>query len=296
MSQLRIDTLNKGCEAKVRGYFTGRTLVIATKHKKESVIAPLLEDAFGVQCMVPLDFDTDLLGTFSGEVERKDDPLKTARKKCIWALEHTGCDLAVASEGSFGPHPALMFTQADEEWLMLIDKKYGWEITARDISLETNFNGAKILTEKELIEFAKNAHFPTHGLILRNAKDSIQSIHKGLNDWELLIRTFHQLYEHYQQAYVETDMRAIYNPTRMKVIKQATEKLVEKIQTCCPSCYAPGYAIQKIIPGLPCELCGMPTSSARYYVYRCISCDQEEQRPNPGREKEDPMYCQFCNP
>ncbi len=296
MSQPRIDTLNKVCESQVRTYFAGRTLVIATKHKKEAVIAPLFENALGVKCMIPHDFDTDSLGTFSGEVERRDDPIITARKKCLWALSHTGFDLAIASEGSFGPHPAMMFTQADEEWMMLIDKKYGWEIVAREISLDTNFNGKLIKTEKQLIEFAENARFPTHGLILRNAKDSIQSIHKGLNNWELLTRTFHQLYAHYQQAYIETDMRAMYNPTRMHVIKQATEKLVEKIKICCPSCYAPGYSIQKIIPGLPCGLCGMPTRSPRYYVYRCLSCSYEEQQPNPDQEKEDPMYCQFCNP
>ena len=87
--------------------FEGRPLIIATKHEKEKVIAPILEKELGVKCFLALDLDTDKLGTFSGEVERHDDPITTARKKCLLAMELTNCDLAVASEGSFGPHPTI---------------------------------------------------------------------------------------------------------------------------------------------------------------------------------------------
>ena len=60
--------------------FEGRKLLIATKHKKEIVIAPILEKELGVTCFVAPDLDTDELGTFTGEVERRDDPFTTARK------------------------------------------------------------------------------------------------------------------------------------------------------------------------------------------------------------------------
>ena len=53
--------------------FEGRKLLIATKHKKEIVIAPILEKELGVTCFVAPDLDTDELGTFTGEVERRDD-------------------------------------------------------------------------------------------------------------------------------------------------------------------------------------------------------------------------------
>ena len=62
--------------------FKGRNLIIATKHGKEKVIAPIVEKELGVKCFVTKDLDTDILGTFTGEVERKDDPLTAARKKC----------------------------------------------------------------------------------------------------------------------------------------------------------------------------------------------------------------------
>jgi hypothetical protein len=56
--------------------FQGRKLLVATKHQKEQVIAPILEKEFAVQCYTSDSFDTDLLGTFSGEVKEKNDALK----------------------------------------------------------------------------------------------------------------------------------------------------------------------------------------------------------------------------
>ena len=87
--------------------FAGRKLVIATKHEKEKVIGPLVENHLAADWFVDPTFDTDFLGTFSGEIERKDDPLTTLKNKCLLAMEAANCDLGIASEGSFGPHPTL---------------------------------------------------------------------------------------------------------------------------------------------------------------------------------------------
>jgi hypothetical protein len=124
--------------------FKGRSLIIATKHEKEKIIGPLLENSIGVISFVDPNFDTDMLGTFSGEVERELDPIATARKKCLLAMELSNCDLGIASEGSFGPHPSLFFVSADDEFLIFIDKKNDLEIIVRELSTETNFNGSKI--------------------------------------------------------------------------------------------------------------------------------------------------------
>jgi hypothetical protein len=45
--------------------FRNRRLIIATKHKKEAVVAPLLQEKLGVRCFVDDEFDTDAFGTFS---------------------------------------------------------------------------------------------------------------------------------------------------------------------------------------------------------------------------------------
>ena len=136
--------------------FKNRKLIIATKHQKERVIAPILTEALGVECFVPDNFDTDLLGTFSGEIERKSDPVSTLRQKCLMAMEMYNCDLGLASEGSFGAHPTVYFATADDELLIFIDKKNNLEIIVREISTVTNFNAREIENTRQLIDFASS--------------------------------------------------------------------------------------------------------------------------------------------
>ena len=277
--------------------FKGRDLVIATKHGKERVIAPIVEKELNVKCFVSLDLDTDLLGTFSGEIERKNDPITSARNKCFMAMELTNCDIAIASEGSFGPHPSLFFIPADDEILVLIDKKNGLEIIVRELNTETNFNGSDIKTEEELLAFAANANFPSHGLILRKSKDEFSDIVKGINSVEQLSKVFIKLMNDFGTAFVETDMRAMYNPTRMKIIESATQKLIKKINTLCPVCNMPGFGITDAKEGLPCEICNFPTRSTLSYLYACQKCNYTKEEKYPkGKKIEDPMYCDYCNP
>ena len=277
--------------------FKGRDLVIASKHAKEKVIAPIVEKELGIKCFVSLDLDTDLLGTFTGEIERKDDPITSARNKCFMAMELTNCDLAIASEGSFGPHPSLFFIPADDEILVLIDKKNGLEIIVRELNTETNFNGSDIKTEEELLAFAANANFPSHGLILRKSKDEFSDIVKGINSVEQLSKVFIKLMNDFGTAFVETDMRAMYNPTRMKIIESATQKLIKKINTLCPVCNMPGFGITDAKEGLPCEICNFPTRSTLSYLYACQKCNYTKEEKYPkGKKIEDPMYCDYCNP
>jgi hypothetical protein len=71
-------------------------------------------------------------------------------------------------------------------------------------------------------------------LILRPSKSENGTVIKGITNLEE--NAFHLLLEKFNNLYVETDMRAMYNPSRMTVIQNATKKLVEKINSCCPNC------------------------------------------------------------
>ena len=277
--------------------FAGRKLLIATKHQKETVIAPLFESEFAMHCFTSDAFDTDKLGAFSGEITRKKNALTTLRNKCILGSKATNCDLVVASEGSFGPHPTLFFAHADEELVMLKDFKNDLEIVASLISLETNFNGQVIHSEAELSEFADKVKFPTHGIILKPTEKSRSNIKKDITSKVTLINAYQQLKNDFTTVYAETDMRAMYNPTRMQVIEQTTKKLIEKIKTICPHCAVPGFDIVKYNPGLPCELCSLQTRSTLSAVYECQKCAYQQVKMFPrGVKFEDPTYCDHCNP
>ncbi|WP_019037001.1 DUF6671 family protein [Psychroflexus tropicus] len=277
--------------------FQNRRLIIATKHKKEKVIAPLLESAFGVKCFTDQSFDTDSFGSFSGEIERTHGPLETARQKCLAAMKKNNCDLGIASEGSFGPHPSVFLINADDEFMIFIDKKNNIEVIARELSPSTNFNGKTVSSKKDLIEFADKVDFPTHGLILRPSKDDNSEVYKGIIDEEFLKNQFESLKSKYGKAYVETDMRAMYNPTRMQVIEQLTKKLVDQINSKCPECEMPGFTVSEVIKGLKCSLCGQPTNSTLSFIYLCKHCEFKKEQLYPHQKTtEDPMYCDFCNP
>lgn len=273
--------------------FEGRRLIIATKHKKESVIAPLLEEHLGIKCFVPTDFDTDKLGTFTGEIERKEDALTTVRQKCLLAMEEYQCDLGIASEGSFGPHPSIFIAHADDEFLIFIDKKNNLEIIVRELSLDTNFNATTVNCFQDVVDVVKTVGFPKHALILKNANTVV----KGIQSWELLEESFNFLSTNNYPIIAETDMRAMFNPTRMKVIKKTTLKLVEKIKCLCPQCHTPGFGVINFKSGLPCEWCGSPTKSTICHIYQCQKCRFELEKLYPNnKNKEDPMYCDYCNP
>ncbi|MGL2965832.1 DUF6671 family protein [Flavobacterium sp. XGLA_31] len=277
--------------------FVNRKLLIATKHHKEKVIAPLFEKGIGVRCFVSDELDTDTLGTFSGEVSRKDDALTTLRKKCLLALEKNHCDLVIASEGSFGTHPAVYFATADDELMMLMDAKNNIEIVIRELSMETNFNAAAVTNAAELIDFAQRVQFPSHGLILKPAENDYRKVIKGITNLNQLKKHFYELKEEFGSVYVETDMRANFNPTRMNVIEKAAVKLLKAVQSPCPQCETPGFTISKANPGLPCSWCNTPTASTLSYEYQCKKCDFTEEHFYPhDKTKEDPTYCNLCNP
>ncbi len=278
-------------------FFENRTLLIVTKHGKEAVIAPKFEAALQVNCLLATDFDTDNLGTFSGERERKLDPIATLREKCNQAMAIYNCDLAIASEGSFGAHPSIFIASADDELVMLLDKKNNFEIIAREISMDTNFSGSVIKNEWELLKFLNSVKFPSHGVIIKKSETDLSEMVKGITDMELALKTFREFQKSHGTAFVETDMRALYNPTRMQVIGKAVEKLIDKIQSHCSECDFPGFAIADAVSGLPCECCGQPTKSVLYHIYSCQNCQHNEHRYFPrGKKTEEATYCDYCNP
>lgn len=276
--------------------FVGRTLAIATKHKKELILADKLETRLGVKCTVPKQFDTDVLGTFTGEIERTLSPVEAARQKCKMAMQELGCDLAIASEGSFGAHPAIPFCQANEELLLLIDTHNRLELIASELSTETNFNGTAVINLKQVYDFALATEFPSHRLILRPYQHAHFGIVKDIHTWQYLCKVFTKLMREYGSAYVETDLRAMHNPTRRRVIARALDKLLTLIDSQCPQCEMPGFSEEKVNRGLPCRDCGLPTRAVLSVIKLCKHCGNEEMILYPLGEFENPMYCDRCNP
>lgn len=277
--------------------FEGRSLFIATNHRKESAIQPILERELNVNSFsIPM-FNTDQFGTFSGEIERSQSPVDTLKAKCQLGFEVTGCDLVIATEGSFGAHPDLPFCAAHDELILLMDFKNNVSFSARILTTETNFQGKKIKSEEELIAFGESIDFPNQAIILRNEEQSMLYLKKGINDWDELLTAFRVCMRRHDNVFVETDMRAMHNPLRMKHIEQLTLKLITQLKVLCPSCEMPGYGVTSVLPGLPCWICETPTSSVLKHVLTCAACQHQEEVHFPnGRQTEEPTFCPACNP
>jgi len=99
------------------------------------------------------------------------------------------------------------------------------------------------------------------------------------------------------KVWVETDMRAHLNPTRMKMIGRLAETLAQRLSCLCPSCYTPGWGRVDIEGGLPCGWCGTPTDEIKAEIYGCTKCRYKETKAAPhGRETAEPGCCPICNP
>jgi len=270
-------------------------------HKKEDAIAPILESELGVQARVPNNFNTDIFGTFTRDIARPADQIATARLKAKKALEITGETVAIASEGSFAPHPDLPFIASNREIVVFIDLLHELEIIGQEISTETNFNSQSVRTIEEAELFARKIGFPEHGLVVMlDAKSSnSDEIFKGITTEEQLREsvTFALSKSSIGTVHIETDMRALYNPTRMQNIAKATRNLINKISQICPNCTCPGFDVIEQRRGLPCGLCRLPTSAIRSIIYQCQKCSFQQEKLFPhGVTTADPAQCMYCNP
>ncbi len=272
---------------------------LATKHAKKTAIAPIFKSILGAE-VIDLDVDTDILGAFSGEVPRIGSALETVKRKCEMGIEKGFFDFCLASEGSFGPHPDYPFIPCDQEILYFIDNLKKIHVWATIFSNKTNYNFKKTTSFPELLEFSKKVKFPTHALIIRpNIWENKNHIFKGVQTEEGLKYSLEVSMKRSKDgaAWVETDMRAHMNPSRMSVIQEVARKLANQLNTPCPQCNSPGWGIKRVERGLKCSYCSFETDWVKSEIYGCVFCSCEfKQLRSDGIMSVDPSMCKMCNP
>ncbi|USQ14861.1 hypothetical protein J2N86_06050 [Legionella lytica] len=276
-------------------YYKNQNVLLASKHEKEQVIAPPFMTKLSCTLRV-LEFDTDQFGTFTGEVARTLSPYETCLLKAKTAAKRYNYALAVASEGSFGPHPAFPFVPSAHELMVFVDRTRDWIIAEQLVSQKTNYAMITINKNTELDAFLKRVQFPSHALILQVPSNN-QVLAKGVNDLESLTHHLDLGFKTEKELLLATDMRAMMNPTRMAVIGELADKLTQRIASLCARCERPGFGFKATKGALPCGLCGSPTSIYEEEVWGCIGCEHQEfKRRRDGLLKADPTYCDYCNP
>lgn len=280
--------------------YQGREAVLCTKHGKEQVIAPPLMAGVGLKLRVPDDVDTDTLGTFTREVPRIGTAREVALRKARLGMAAAGLPLGLANEGSFGPHPHLVFVPGDHEILLFVDDEMGIQVVEETISAETNFAHQDTTTVEDLGDFLKRVRFPSHGLIVRpNSGLEPELLFKGITTARILRDAVDRCARASEDglAHVETDMRAHMNPMRQSVLRDLAVRLARRLASRCSQCGAPGWGLVDVVRGLPCEVCGGETDWVREEVYGCPRCPLRHNRPrSDGRHHADAENCPWCNP
>jgi len=283
---------------KPKSSYYGSCFIITTKHAKSEAIIQPFWDILGAS-VIEYTVDTDMLGTFSGEVERQGTALECAKRKCEWSLETLGskAEYFIASEGSFGPHPLIPFMPCDHEILYFIDKKRGFHLHLSLLSKKTNYQMQEIDSLEELQLFASQAKFPSHALILRPMHIDNPVIFKGLDKEESLEYAFKECRKLSNKLWVGTDMRAHMNPLRMNVINELARNLATRLKAQCPSCAIPGWGQIRIEKGLECGCCGLKTQMVKHEIFGCTKCEYKEiKERSDGIKHAGPGQCQYCNP
>ena len=278
-------------------HYTGQQIAFLTQHGKDELLRSMLAEKLGCEVVRAAGFDTDQLGTFTRDVERSGTQLAAARFKAHKAIELTGYSVGLGSEGAFGTDPVGGIMPWNTEVLVWVDVMRGIEIVG--IAQGPGGGLQRLITDEvALRQFANDAGFPDHGLVLRPNDPDDPRVRKGLTDWHSLIEAFEAVITESSKkcAFIELDLRAHLNPTRQKMILRAAENLVTKIMSPCPQCDSPGFWEKERITGLPCSVCKLPTRLPVAFVWRCSACEHSEEMREAPDKRADPARCDYCNP
>jgi predicted nucleic-acid-binding Zn-ribbon protein len=267
---------------------------LLTKHHKLPLITPALAQA-GVIVELTDSFDTDTLGTFSGEVPRTLSPLDCVKTKAKLACQTSGLSFGIGSEGSFGGGPAPGLINWDHELLC-------WYDSSRDHYIIASASGPVPLSDLETDQLnVLHQHLLQHdaaqGWIISHSTGVI----KGLTGFSAVVQALQQTKllksetQLTQSLRLSPDLRAHFCPSRQQYIQQAAAQLAERLQALCPKCQAPDFWRKELQLGLPCSVCTYPTQRVKYYLKKCECCGHTEQE-FPSEAFADPAYCPLCNP
>lgn len=279
------------------GRFKGRKIALLTQHGKEAVLKPALDAALGCEVQHVTGFDTDLLGTFTRDIDRAGGQLDAVRTKARKGMELSGLSIGVASEGSFGPDPFTGMLTWNVEHVILIDQDRGLEVTGT-AQMVARCGELLAANWEEAAAFALANGFPSHQMVIRSQKKNVSTLYKGIYDWTTLETRFKEAQKTSAdgKVWMESDLRAFANPTRMENIRRATVDLLKRLKSECPTCSMPGFWRTQSLPGMPCRTCGAPTHLPRGEVWKCVWCAHSDTTFKPATETAEAKYCQVCNP
>ena len=272
-----------------------KKIALATKHGKLAQIAPAFETLRDWQIEL-VEIDTDVYGTFSGEVPRLMTPKDAAIEKAKAGALHAGFNFGLASEGTIGPHPQIPFINSDVEVMAFVDLKSEFAVVETLMSPEIQAYSSTVNRDTNLDDVIAKLDLPAHAANLTINIDGERQFIKGIHQPEELRRVVAEALEQSATVEIENDFRAMSSPSRQNNIAALAEKLAARLGSHCPACNQIGWGSVGFEYGLPCSDCfEIVASVAHSQKLGCVTCAHSELR-SLGRDSVDPARCERCNP
>ncbi len=230
----------------IAGPSDGPPILIATMHGKEQVLGPVLAN-LGFKVLLPLDYDTDALGTFSGDIRRPGTAFEAALEKARRACKATGIARAVSSEGSYRPCQELFPGARNAELIAFVDMDNGREFVEHAVNLPTKFVKGRVSADfasSEVQSLLSDMQWPQVRAMVLTEDPGLGAVNpqwlfKGLGDVPTLMHAMRICAAESKDGLVhlETDLRAHMNPTRMAAVAYVSKQLERSLRD-------KGYGVQ----------------------------------------------------
>jgi hypothetical protein len=276
--------------------YRGALIAVGTKHGEARQFGPAFAAVLGARVFAPADIDTDVFGTFAGEIARTLKPVEAARAKARLAMASAATACGLATEASFAPLPDVGLP-GHEELVVFLDDARGFEIIECSRTIHMLPAPQRVCSYAESRSWLEMVGFPVQALIVGPADRSAgEHLRKGVSDVPTLKAAIGGAVSESADGFalIEPDLRAHTNPTRRLILSQLAERLARRLATHCPSCHTPGYGRVSVRIGLPCADCSWPTDNIAADVYGCARCSRQEKRPRPETAA-SPRWCEHCN-
>ena len=257
------------------------------------MVAPALE-AIG-WTVSDVEVDTDVLGTFAGDVPRLGSALDTARKKALLGRRYSDDPWLLASEGSINQW--LPGIHRDVEIVVALHRSHEVMVVGMADSFDifcTRFVVDHNTSEEEIHLMCAGADLSRHHLVISASDHSFSPI-GGLSSTEVVLDAIKERRARTRRLVIQTDLRAHLCPSLQATIVAASRDLALRLNHPCPRCYQPGYGEEQAITGLACRDCRMPTQEIAARQYLCPWCHHRETQDVTG-SLADPSNCSLCNP
>ncbi|WP_156686326.1 DUF6671 family protein [Mycobacterium sp. Marseille-P9652] len=259
-------------------------------------MAPPFDDELGARVVAPPGIDTDQFGTFTSEVSRTLTPLAAATAKARLAMRTSGVPYGLASEASYDAWLGMLPMHA--EILVFIDDTRGIRVVEGINTPGGPGPPQRVNSADDAVGAAREFGFPRQGAVVKASVDGgVRVFGKGITDSGTLVDAAGTALAAAsdRRAWVEPDLRAHHNPSRRDVLAALARRLARRLATPCPKCGCPGYGKVAVRDGLPCRVCGSPTTLTAADVHGCPACDQRAIVAREGVCAEA-RFCPECNP